>query len=76
LPDEIPELKFDIELMPILELIVKVGFAPSNNEARRLVKQGGVSVDGEKVTDLNFIVYFDKEKILKVGKRNFIKLTT
>lgn len=76
LPDEIKTFKAEVEEMQILELIVKVGFAPSTSEARRLVLQGGVSIDNEKVDDIKAIVKFDKEKILKVGKRNFIKLTT
>lgn len=76
LPDEIEEFNIgaNINGMEILELIVTVGFAPSKAEARRLVVQGGVSIDGEKITDINKIIKFDKTKILKVGKRKFIKL--
>ncbi|GAB4131901.1 MAG: tyrosine--tRNA ligase [Ignavibacteriales bacterium] len=74
LPDEIPVYKSDVESISLLELIVKVGFAPSNSEARRLVQQGGVSIDGEKISDSKFVLHFGGEKILKVGKRNFIKL--
>ena len=58
----------------LLDLIVKVNFAPSNGEARRLVQQGGVSIDGDKIDDFKFVVKLDGEKILKVGKRKFIKL--
>ena len=36
----------------ILDLILKVNFAPSKGEARRLVIQGGVSINGEKITDI------------------------
>lgn len=60
--------------MGILELIVAVNFAPSKQEARRLVLQGGVSLDGEKISDISAVVKLDGEKILKVGKRKFIKL--
>lgn len=76
LPDEIPVYKSDVKSISLLELIVKVGFATSNSEARRLVQQGGVSIDGEKISDTKFVFHFEGEKILKVGKRNFIKLTT
>ncbi|MFA3781857.1 tyrosine--tRNA ligase [Melioribacteraceae bacterium 4301-Me] len=75
LPDEMSEFSMNGEL-DILDLIVKVGFAPTRSEARRLVIQGGVSLDGEKVTDVKMVVKIDNPKILKVGKRNFIKLTT
>jgi len=76
LPDEIPELVIDPELkeIDILELIVKVNFAPSKGEARRLVQQGGVTIDGNKISDAKDIIKLDHDMILKVGKRNFIKL--
>lgn len=75
-PDEIPDYIFEsnIKELDILELLVKVGLAPSKGEARRLVTQGGVAIDGEKINDIKSIILLDKEKILKVGKRSFIKL--
>ena len=76
LPDEIEEFNIDPSLkeMEILDLIVTVGFAPSKGEARRLVAQGGVTIDGEKVSEIKEVIKLDKTKILKVGKRKFIKL--
>ena len=74
IPDEIPEHKIKANEINILDLILEVNFAPSKGEARRLVVQGGVTLDGEKVDDIKTIVKFDKEKILKVGKRKFIKI--
>jgi len=74
LPDTIPEIKIEEIKLNILDLIVQVGFAPSKAESRRLVQQGGVSIDGEKISDITQDITFDTEKILKVGKRNFIKL--
>jgi len=73
LPDEILEFRITKDV-DILELIVMVGFAPSKSEARRLVVQGGVTIDGDKVSDIKQIIKLDNPKILKVGKRNFIKL--
>ena len=61
--------------MNIIDLILEVNFAPSKSEARRLVTQGGVSIDGERIDNISAIVTFDTEKILKVGKRKFIKLS-
>ena len=61
----------------ILDLMVKGELAASKGEARRLVQQGGVSADGEKITDAN--TYFDAEafcddgKIIKKGKKVFRK---
>jgi len=74
-PDEIEKFKIDNanSKINILDLILKVNFAPSKGEARRLVKQGGVSINGNKITDFNFNIKIDDGMILKVGKRKFIK---
>lgn len=75
LPDEIEEFYVgDDKEMNILDLIILVNFAPSKGEARRLVTQGGVSVDSEKISDVQFNVSVKSGMILKVGKRKFIKL--
>jgi tyrosyl-tRNA synthetase len=76
IPDEIEEFQLspDLNEIDILELIVLVGFAPSKGEARRLIIQGGVTIDGEKITDIKQLIKLDKTMILKVGKRKFIKL--
>ena len=76
IPDDIPEFSFDdgTKEIDILELIVKVDLAPSKGEARRLVQQGGVSIDGNKIADIKEVIKLDKEQVLKVGKRKFVKL--
>ena len=76
LPDEIPNFNIDnsISEIDILELITQVGFAPSKGEARRLVQQGGVTVDGEKITDFKAVINVTADRLLKVGKRNFINI--
>jgi tyrosyl-tRNA synthetase len=76
IPDDIEEFRIDNHLneINILDLILKVNFAPTKSEARRLITQGGVSVDGEKVDSVNYNVSLTKEIILKVGKRKFIKI--
>ncbi|EOS21093.1 tyrosine-tRNA ligase [Lachnospiraceae bacterium 3-1] len=63
----------------ILGLLVKSSLASSRSEARRAVEQGGVSVDGEKVTDIKTVYTvesFSNEMILKKGKKNFRKILT
>ncbi|MFB3056537.1 MAG: tyrosine--tRNA ligase [Ignavibacteriaceae bacterium] len=72
-PDDIPELKLNDKELSILDMILKVKFAPSKGEAKRLVSQGGVSINGEKVADINSIIQIENGMILKVGKRKFIK---
>jgi tyrosyl-tRNA synthetase len=60
--------------MGILTLMVRAGLAASNGEARRLVQQGGVSVNNEKVTDPKSVVALEGETILKKGKKVFHKI--
>ena len=70
---------FEDNTIGILNLLSKSGLVPSNSEARRAVQQGGVSVDGEKVTDIH--TTFTKDTfdgdgvVLKKGKKNFKKIT-
>ena len=61
----------------ILTLLVKTGLVPSKSEARRAVEQGGVTVDGEKVTDIKATFTADTLKngiVLKRGKKSFMKV--
>ena len=63
----------------IVDLLVKSGLAPSKGEARRLVQQGGVSIDGNKIGDVVYIVeksiFNDGKIVLKKGKKVFLKIT-
>ncbi len=76
IPDDIPEYSFESgeKEIGIVDLIVQVKFASSKSEARRLVSQGGVSINGDKIDDINKIIALGIEQILKVGKRKFIKI--
>jgi len=76
IPDEIPlfEMSNCDKEISILDLITAVNFASSKGEARRLVTQGGVTLDGEKIADITASVKLKPENILKVGKRKFIKI--
>jgi tyrosyl-tRNA synthetase len=61
----------------ILTLLVTAGMTSSKSEARRAVEQGGVSVNGEKVTDTKAVYTkdtFNEEFILKKGKKNFQRI--
>ncbi len=60
--------------MGILELLVRTKLAPSNSEGRRLVQQGGVSVNDEKITDPTAKIEISGEVILKKGKKVFHKV--
>lgn len=71
-PDDMPEFHLE-NGTNVLDAIVLCNFAPSKSEARRNIKQGGVSLDGEKVNDPNSTIAAG-EAVLKVGKRKFAKI--
>ena len=76
IPDDIPvmeveELKTILELSPIL--VIK-GVVPSNKEFRRLIEQGGVQLNGEKLGKESFNIMLKEGDVLKIGKKKFIKL--
>jgi len=73
-PEDIPELKMDEREIGILDLILKVKFAPSKGEAKRLVSQGGVTINSNKIINIGEKIKVENNMILKVGKRKFIKL--
>jgi tyrosyl-tRNA synthetase len=52
----------------ILDLLVNTGLAPNRKQAQRLVEQGGVSIDGERVTDREARVNPVEGMLLKVGR--------
>jgi tyrosyl-tRNA synthetase len=54
-----------------VKLVVDSGFAPSNSEARRLISQGAVTLDGQKVENPETAVGLKDDMVLKVGKRRF-----
>ncbi|MCL4538802.1 MAG: tyrosine--tRNA ligase [Bacteroidetes bacterium] len=75
-PTEIEEVFLNISDggVPLYQLLVEVGAAKSNSEARRLITQGGVTIDGNKIADANTAVTIKDPVILKVGKRKFYKI--
>ncbi|MBI1910887.1 MAG: tyrosine--tRNA ligase [Deltaproteobacteria bacterium] len=77
LPDEIEEVTIQAEgqSMWIAKILVKAGLAKSTSEAGRLVGQGGVKVDGEKVADVKAEFSTGKSYLLQVGKRFFKRVT-
>ena len=58
----------------LIKLVALSGVVDSKSEARRLVKQGGVRINGEKASDPNLDLTVEEGMILKIGRLNFIKL--
>ena len=70
-----PSIEVEAEAeINLLDLLVKAELAASKSEARRLVEQGGISIDGEKKTNPNELIKFDKELKVKKGKKVFVKV--
>ncbi len=72
-PDEAPVYKIAAELW-ICELLKQLRFVSSTSEARRLVGQGAVKVDGQTVTDVNFRFVPGEHKVVEVGKRRVARI--
>ncbi len=74
LPDEIDvfQAESDTNEMPLMELLVLSGLAPSKKEAKRLIDQGGVMIDQEKSGDAFSKIDISERRLVKVGKRKFL----
>ena len=75
MPDVIDEYKINEECL-LVNIIVGSGLLNSKSEARRMIKQSAVRLDGEVVSDIQQKISPGKERILKVGKRRFLKVTS
>lgn len=77
LPEEIEHVRIPATDQPLLLYVVlpRAGLASSNSEARRLIRQGAVEVNGERVLDPNQALAADQEYLVRVGKRRFKKIT-
>jgi len=75
IPDDIPEMVSSAtEEIWLPQLLVDSGLVKSTSDGRRMIKQNAVSIDGEKITDMNSVVEPKGEVLIKVGKRRFCKV--
>lgn len=76
--DNMPTTKIDSSEISILDAIIVCGIAPSKGQARTLINQGGISLNDEKLVDVNYVLsasdFKDGYAILKKGKKIFHKL--
>jgi tyrosyl-tRNA synthetase len=75
LPQEVQNFAFDKKVYRLDELLINTNTAVSKSEARRLIEQGGVTINGDKISDPFAEISLEKEVILKVGKRRFAKVS-
>jgi tyrosyl-tRNA synthetase len=82
IPSEIEDIEIKakdrvkIDDYPIVDLLVEQNIFPSRGEAKRMIRQGGVYLEGQRVTNLDLKVNLPKKEglILKIGKRKFYRL--
>ena len=74
IPEDIQEYKLEEETL-LVNIIHDSGLLPSKSEARRMIKQSAVRIDGDIISDINLELSLGDTRILKVGKRRFLKIT-
>lgn len=75
-PQEIPTIKtWGPQPREICKVLTENALTSGTSEARRLIQQGAVTVDGEKITDVNFKLGGDLDCLIKVGKKRFLKIS-
>jgi tyrosyl-tRNA synthetase len=74
-PVDIPTIEFEVQGMPLVDLLLELGAAPSKTEARRMIQQGAVQTGDAKITDINTVFEFSETPVvIKAGKRKFFKV--
>lgn len=74
-PTDVKNLKLGVKKPNIIDLLVETKLAASKGEARRLIEQGGVKIDGEVIRDIKKEVDLSKAVMLQRGKLQFIKVS-
>jgi tyrosyl-tRNA synthetase len=72
-PEKPDELKLAFEPIWIVDLLKKAGAAETSGDARRLLEQGAVSIDGIKITDPKLQITPENNALLRAGKKKFVK---
>jgi tyrosyl-tRNA synthetase len=73
-PEKMPVIKFAYGLYDPIEFLLKTDLVPSKPEARRLIGQGAVDIDGRTLASPAEKVEIKKGVIIKIGKRNFVRV--
>ena len=73
-PKDMPVVKIDTNKINLVELLVNNKILPSKSEARRLIEQRAVEINGEKIKNWKEEIEIKKEAVLKIGKRRFVRI--
>lgn len=74
IPSDIPTIQLSMGQIALTKVLAENGVVSSLSEARRLIVQGGVTVDGVKITDTAYTIENVPEALIKAGKRKFLKV--
>jgi tyrosyl-tRNA synthetase len=75
LPDEMPEVDLEGgDGLPIATVLKSSGLVQSTSEGLRMIKQGAVKIDGEKVSDRALVLHVGADVVCQVGKRRFARV--
>jgi tyrosyl-tRNA synthetase len=74
-PTDLPEIIVTIPLLSALDLVMLTNTQPSRSAATRLIEQGGVELDGQKLTDWKAMISINTGAVLRVGKRQYFRLS-
>ncbi len=74
LPDQMPEFDYKTPAK-LVDIMADAALAPTKSEARRLIEQGGVKINGETVNDFKLDFSKAEEVVIQVGKRKFARIT-
>ena len=74
IPTDIEVFKIEEDSINICELLVKIGFAASKGEAKRMIQGNGVKINTKQVTDISTIVNIEGDIVVQFGKNKFKKI--
>ena len=75
MPEDMPEHSVEaIKMYTVPQILKHVGLTASTSEAMRMIEQGGVRLDGEKISDKGLVLSKGQEVVLQVGKRKFARV--
>jgi tyrosyl-tRNA synthetase len=76
IPDDIPEISLDAPAdgLPVAQMLKQAGLTPSTSDAMRMIDQGGVRLDGQKIEDKKLLLLPNTTVVAQVGKRKFARV--
>lgn len=73
-PDEMPTITVDADSIELVDFLAENNLASSKSEAKRLIREGAIEVDGQKVSESEY--EFENNQVMKIGKKKFVRIKT